>query len=239
MSVAKRPLPRALTVLVAVLCAMALLLWVAGGAAKSDPAPSTTLSLGASPDTVSTGSNTDLSGELSHKAGGGIEGKRVILEQRPRGASAAEFERVQGQPAAGVLTGNGGRFELSTVKPRENTDYRARYEQGSQTSTSPIAAVDVRVNVGLDRVRKNVKVGKNVVMLGKVSPDQTLGTVKLVIKRNKQTFTRTLPLAGSSFTKVFVPNVAGRYTVFATYVPASGQTDFLGNSSKTRRFTAR
>jgi hypothetical protein len=34
-------------------------------------------------------------------------------------------------------------------------------------------------------------------------------------------------------------NVAGRYTVFATYVPANGQTDFLGNSSKTRRFSAR
>lgn len=158
----------------------------------------------------------------------------MIIEQKPRGASAAEFERVPGQPAAGVLTGNGGQF-----KPRENTDYRARYAQGSQASTSPIARVDVKVNVGLDRVRKNMKVGKNVVMFGKVSPNQTLGSVKLVIKRNKQTFTRTLPLAGSSFTKVFVPNVAGRYTVFATYVPASGQTDFLGNSSKTRRFTAR
>ena len=163
----------------------------------------------------------------------------MILEQKPRGASAADFERVPGQPAAGVLTGDGGEFRLLAVKPGENTDYRARYEQGSQTSTSPISRVDVKVSVGLDRVRKNMKVGKNVVMFGKVSPNQTLGTVKLVIKRNKQTVTKVLPLANSSFTNVFVPNVAGRYTVFAIYVPANGQTDFLGNSSKTRRFTAR
>jgi hypothetical protein len=93
----------------------------------------------------------------------------VILEQKPRGASAADFERVPGQPAAGVLTGDGGKFRLLSVKP----------------------------------------------------------------------VTKVLPLANSSFTNVFVPNVAGRYTVFAIYVPANGQTDFLGNSSKTRRFTAR
>jgi hypothetical protein len=74
-------------------------------------------------------------------------------------------------------------------------------------------------------------------MFGKVSPNQTLGTVKLVIKRNEQTATKVVPLAGSTFALVF--NVAGRYTVFATYVPANGQTDFLGNSSKTRRFSAR
>ena len=114
-------------------------------------------------------------GELSQKNGGGISGKRVILEQKPRGASAADFERVPGQPAAGVLTGDGGEFRLLSVKPGENTDYRARYEQGSQTSTSPISRVDVKVNVGLDRVRKNVKVGKNVVMFGKVSPKPDAG----------------------------------------------------------------
>lgn len=60
MSIAKRPLLGVLTVFVAALSAMALLLWVAGGAAKGDPAPSTTLSLSASATTVRTGSNTYL-----------------------------------------------------------------------------------------------------------------------------------------------------------------------------------
>jgi hypothetical protein len=121
--------------------AMALLLWVAASAAKSDPVPGTTLSLSASPDTVNTGPSTD--------------------------------------------------------------------------------------------------VAKNVVMIGKVSPDQTLVTVKLAIKRNQQTITKVVPLAGSTFTHTLVPDVAGRYTVFATYDPTNGQADFLGISSKTRRFTAR
>ena len=226
-----------LAVLSAVLVAMAVLLGVAGGTAKGDTAPNTVLSLDASPTIVKTGSTTSLFGELAQKNGGGIKGKRVVLQQKPRGASADAFERVAGQPAEGVLTGDGGEFRLLAVQPSANTDYRARYVQGSKETTSRTVELGVKVNVGLNVVRKHIKSGNDVVLFGTVSPAQSQGSLSLTVKRDGQKFTRHVPLTGSAFRHTMEPKGKGRYTVVANYAPANGQLDFMGNKSITKRFT--
>ena len=225
-------------VLSAVLLAMAVLFGVAGGAARGDTAPSTVLSLNASPSLVKTGSATGLFGELALKNGGGVKGKRVVLEQKPRGASADDFERVPGQPAEGLLTGDGGEFRLLDVRPGANTDYRARYEQGSQETTSRIVELGVKVDVALHVKKKNMIHGQVAKMVGKVSPSQSLGTVALTVKRDGQKVTRLVPLVGSAFVLEMSPKV-GNYTVSASYTPALGQTDFMGGKSLTRKFNVR
>lgn len=59
----------------------------------------------------------------------------------------------------------------------------------------------------------------------------------MTIKRDGQKFTRRATLANSAFLNKITPKAKGRYTVIATYAPANGQLDFMGNNSVTRRFT--
>ena len=224
-----------LAVLSAALLAMAVLLGVAGGAAKGDTGPNTTLSLNASPGVVNTGSTTGLFGELAHKNGDSVTGKRVVLQQKPHGAPAGDFQDVPGQPAEGVLTGDGGKFNLLSVQP--NTDYRARYVQGSTTTTSRTVELGVKPNVGLNVLREHIKSGNDATLSGLISPAQSQGSVKLTIKRDGQKFNRMATLTGSAFLHKITPKAKGKYAVIATYAPANGQLDFMGNKSVTRRFT--
>lgn len=235
--VSRRPTAGVLAMLSAAPVAMAVLLGVSGGAAKGDTAPNTTLSLDTSPAVVNTGSTTSLFGEPAQKNGGGIKGKRVVLQQKPHGAPAGDFEAVPGQPAEGVLTGDGGEFSLLSVQPNANTDYRARYVQGSSSATSRTVELGVKVNVGLNVLRKHIKSGNDATLSGLVSPVQSQGSLKLTIKRDGQKFTRTATLANSAFLHKIRPKAEGRYTVIATYAPANGQLDFMGNGSITKRFT--
>lgn len=235
--IGRRPTAGVLAVLSAVVVAMAVLLGVAGGAARGDTAPNTVLSLNASPTMVNTGSTTSLFGELAQKNGGGIKGKRVVLQQKPHGTPAGNFQPVPGQPAESVLTGDGGEFSLLSVQPNANTDYRARYVQGSNTTTSRTVELGVKVNVGLNVLRKHIKSGNAAVLSGLVSPAQSQGSLKLTIKRDGQKFTRNATLASSAFLHKITPKAKGRYTVITTYAPANGQLDFMGNKSVTKRFT--
>ena len=227
-----------LAVLSAVLVAMVVLLGVAGGTARGETTTGTVLTLNASPAVVKTGSTTNLFGELSQKNGGGIKGKRVVLQQKPHGAPAGDFQPVAGQPAEGLLTGSGGEFSLPSVKPDANTDYRARFAQGSATTTSRMVEVGVKVDVGLQVQKKNIRHTETVTMLGKVSEAQTEGTVALAVRRDGQKFTKRVPLVDSAFVLAMSPK-RGKYTVSATYAPAAGQTDFMGNKSLTKKFNVR
>jgi len=235
--ITRRPTAGVLAVLSAVVVAMAVLLGVAGGAARGDMAPNTVLSLNASPTIVKTGSTTSLFGELAQKNGGGIKGKRVVLQQKAHKAPAGDFQRVPGQPAEGLLTGDGGEFKLLSVQPSANTDYRARFVQGSKETTSRTVQVGVKVNVELQVLRKHSKSGNDSVLFGKVSPAQSQGSLSLTIKRDGQKLTRRVSLSNSAFLLKIAPKAGGKYTVIANYSPADGQTNFMGNNSVTKRFT--
>jgi hypothetical protein len=93
---------RSILMAAAVLALMLVTLGIAGGVARSDTAPSTDLSLKATPDTLLLGKATELKGSLVHKNGDSVSGKRILLEQKVAGTPV--WVPVPSMPDAGLLT---------------------------------------------------------------------------------------------------------------------------------------
>ena len=190
---------------------------------------STSLSLSASPLTLTYGQKTILSGRLGTSSGELYAGQRVIIQQRPAGA--ASFSNLKA-----VSTNYNGAFKLA-LKPVKNTYYRAVYSGNNTlklgTSASSAKLVRVRVRVTENVSTTSVKLGKSLVISGAVSPSHR-GYVKLIIRRNGSLFARKkASLSSSRYRFVYKPPRTGRYSVVASYAK---DADHLGNVSPARKF---
>lgn len=100
---------------------------------------STTLSLSARPQSISSGQHATLSGKLATTSGEVYAGQEIIVEHKPKGTTSF-------RPFDTLRTDFGGRYKLS-VKPRKTTTYRVIYNGntalGLDASTSPGASVKV------------------------------------------------------------------------------------------------
>ncbi len=168
------------------------------------------LSLGASPATLAFGQSTTLSGKLTDSNGAALANKRVILEQRPSGATS--FIAV---PKGSVLTDSSGNFHLAGVKPAKNTDYQARFA-GDGTNpaiTSELKKVEVKVSVSLKVKTTDLKLGKSRTISGAVTPKHT-GPVTISIERDGQPLeTKTVNTKKSKYRFSYKPTGVGTYTI--------------------------
>ena len=198
------------------------------------PAAAASLTLSASPAKIDHGKKTTLSGKLT-SGSEPVPGKRVIVEQKPAGAT--KFSKTPGQPTAGLLTNSQGNFKLTGVAPKKNTDYRLRFAgaKGLKASTSPVQRVGVKVVLTLDAPPASVKAGSAVRLTGSVTPSHT-GTVKLLIKRGTSTVaTRDVELGSSRYALSYKPASTGNYSVAASF---ARDDDHLGDRSPIRKFKA-
>ena len=191
---------------------------------------STTFSLTASPKTLTFGQKTTLSGKLSASDGKTFSGQGVILQQKPAGANS--FRSIKK-----VLTKADGTFRLSGVKLYKNTTYRARFAGnqalGLKASTSPGRRVNVKVVVTEYVSTHSLRLGRMVVISGRVLPSHT-GRVSLSIRRNGKVFARrSVALRRSAYHLNYKPPRTGRYSVRASF---SSDSDHLGNHSPNRSF---
>lgn len=189
----------------------------------------TSLSLETSRATLVVGQGTTLSGKLSSE-GNGLSGKRVLLLQKPAGAS--KFSQVPGQPAAGVPTASDGAYRLGGIKPHKNTLYRARFSGGAELrlSLSPIKRVNVRA-----KVIASVGSSGSVVSVGGRVVTAREGSVNVTIKKNGRIVKSSMvPMVNSRYRLAYRPSGAGRYTVTARFAK---DHDNLGNVSPTKVFS--
>lgn len=188
-----------------------------------------TLSLANDPATVRFGQHTTLSGRLAAD-GQGLEGRTVVLQQRPVGS--IRWSRV----SDGVrTTAPYGTYGLAGVSPRKHTDYRARYagDPDTEPSMSPVLRTNVRVKVSLAVLGRDLKLGRSRVISGSVRPAHN-GTVRLVIRRNGTVIARqTLPLTDSRYRFSYQPPRRGTYR-FTTLRYAD--EDHLNGRSRTKGF---
>ncbi|HET7479246.1 MAG TPA: S8 family serine peptidase, partial [Rubrobacteraceae bacterium] len=189
----------------------------------------TAITLDATRTRLDFGQGTTLSGTLTSN-GAPLARKTVEIEQRPVGASA--FVSV---PNGAVETGADGGFSLSSVKPRQNTEYRAVFaEQPELQSCAMGRRVDVRVMVSAKLSASTVRPGRGVTISGYVRPSHT-GSVEVEIKHGGAVVKRkTASLDGDShYSLRYTPRPVGKYTVSVSY---SGHTDHLGGVSPARHF---
>lgn len=191
----------------------------------------TEISLSTSPTTLTyNGGTTTLSGTLASGADP-LANRTVVLEQKPDGGSWAAV--ANGRLAT---AGNGG-FALAGVKVDRDTEYRARFasaEEELQSSTSPTAAVDVKMLVSVSTSTKYVKLGRSVGIYGTVMPALT-GTVKLTITRNGAVLSKqSVPLNSSRYSMPYKPRTAGVYYVTATF-----GNEISSGTTNTAKFTVR
>jgi hypothetical protein len=221
-------------VALAALALMLVALGAAGSVARSDPAPSTDLSFNATPDKIVLGSATELKGRLIPKNGDSVSGKRILLEQKVAGTSV--WVPVPNVPVAGLLTDADGDFSLSGVKPHNNTQYRARFIQGSQDYTSDAVPVNVKIPITLSKNR--IKEGNGIKIKGSVVPGQASGIVRLTLEGNHKRVMKTVNLDDSKFVYEFTPTKVGKFNITAHYRPAD-QLLNLTNKSITRTLRVR
>jgi hypothetical protein len=225
---------RSILMAAAVLALMLVTLGIAGGVARSDTAPSTDLSLKATPDTLLLGKATELKGSLVHKNGDSVSGKRILLEQKVAGTPV--WVPVPSMPDAGLLTNAGGEFSLAGVKPHNNTQYRARFIQGAQDYTSDAVPVNVKVRIPLNLSKNRVKEGNGTKISGSVNPGQATGKIQLTLQGNHKRVVKTINLDDSKFEYKFTPKKAGKYNVTAHF---KNNESNLGNKSITRTLRVR
>jgi hypothetical protein len=219
---------------VVALSLMLVTILATGGVARSDTAPSTDLSLSATPDPIVLGKATELKGKLVNKNGDIVSGKRVLLEQKVGGT--ALWVPVPSMPDVGALTNAGGKFSLAGVKPQNNTLYRARYFQGSQDYTSDAVPANVKVKTPITLSKNRIKEGNGIDISGSVRPGQPDGEIRLTIQGNKKRVMKIVDLDDSKFVYRFTPIKVGKYNVTAHY---NSNEINLGNSSITRTLRVR
>ena len=183
---------------------------------------------------------TALSGRLLDAAGAPLGGREVVLESRPWAGAPATlpFQRVPGQPAAGVTTAPDGTFSLPGVKPGWTTDYRARFA-GDGTNdpvTSPLEVVRLKVDVDLRVSGANLKLGRGRSLSGRVFPAHHGLPVRLTIERDgRQVAVKETKVGEDSrFDTLYRPTRAGSYSVVARF--PNHFPGHLGNTSPVRRF---
>jgi hypothetical protein len=186
----------------------------------------TSLTLAASPKTLTFGQTTTLSGQLTKTVGGaGVSGEQVILEHRPAGET--DFTQV----GNASTTDANGNFSFAKVQRNGNTEYRARFAGDPaaklNASASNTELVEVKVGLTLKVSRTTVKLGKKAIIFGAVSPAHT-GSVQLTIKRGTAVvLTKSVPLDSSSLYKLgYKPKRTGSYSVTANF---AADNDHLGN----------
>lgn len=192
---------------------------------------STSLGLSVSQLTITYGQSETLSGRLVTGDGNLYAGQKIQIQQKPAGTTS--FSNLKT-----VSTGFDGRFKL-TLKPAENTYYRAIYA-GNKTlklgaSASSAKPVNVKVRVSENLSASSVKLGKSITISGAISPSHK-GYVKLAMRRNGTLFaTKKVPLNSSRYSYSYKPPKTGSYAVVASY---ARDADHLGNSSPSKSFKA-
>ena len=190
----------------------------------------TNLTLANSPRTITFGKTTKLSGKLSSE-GEPLGSRTVILQRRPTGASS--FTKV-GQ----TTTAADGTYSLSSVKPDENTNYRAVFSGNTSdklaSTQSTYSQALVRVRVGLSTSSTKLKLGRARTISGSVAPKHG-GSVTVTIKRNGSVVARKKDALNSysRYSIRYKPSRPGTYAFTATY---SKHGDHLGNRGPQRSF---
>lgn len=198
------------------------------------------LGLGAGRALLTHPEGTTLSGRLLDAAGAPLGGREVVLESRPWAGAPATlpFQRVAGQPSAGVTTAPDGTFSLPGVRPGWTTDYRARFAGGGTDDpiTSPLEVVRLKVEVDLRVPGTALKLGRSRSLSGEVSPAHHGMPVRLTIERDgKPVAARETKVdENSRFETSYRPARTGSYSVIARF--PNHPPGHLGNTSPVRRF---
>jgi plastocyanin len=196
-------------------------------------APAAIVSLAATPDVVTYGAKTTLSGTISTQP----SGEKVDILAQVAGENAYKL-------IATVTTTADGAFSYA-VAPAKNTTYEARTKlAGLAPITSADVPVKVRPQVGLRRLslhRFKVSVtaadsfvGKYVVFQRYISSTGTWRTVKSV--QLKAMVPTAIPLPGTLVsTSTFTVNLKQGYKVRAILAPSQAGSSYLAASSPTIR----
>jgi hypothetical protein len=207
------------------LVATATLLVPAAAVQAAKPAPAT-LTLGASPTTVTFGKPTTLSGKLT--GGKAVAGQTIQVQ-----ADTAPFEGKYANVATATTDAAGN--WTATNAPTALTRYRAK----AGNTTSPTADVAVRLRVGIGVSDRTPKRGSRVRFSGRVAPAHDGAQVRIQ-RRTATGWTTvartTLADAGtevSKYSKRVRVRRSGTYRVRVL----SGDTDHLAGTSPRRRLT--
>lgn len=106
------------------------------------PATQSALNLRAEPSTVDVGGSTTLSGSLTLSGGEGLSGRKVVIEEKPLGATS--WRTV---PNGELTTGANGSFGIPNLVPGKTSDYRATFAGQPGVGISGSTSQTVRVEV--------------------------------------------------------------------------------------------
>jgi hypothetical protein len=191
---------------------------------NATPAPRTTVTLTATPSTVSYGQVSVMEGRLGN---GGNDQKIDIL--------ATECGSKTAKLVGSGMTGTGGLYAVLT-HPARRTTYRARW----RTSLSPTVSVGVRPVVAPKKLKQNrfsvsvlagrLFVGKSVAIrryVGRTKHWYTIGTITL---RRRAATTTTMP-GSIATTAAFAARLGRGVTIRAVLPPAQSGSCYLVASS--------
>jgi plastocyanin len=191
---------------------------------KAAPAAAATVTLAATPSTVSYSHASTLQGKLSTGAGA----QKVDIVATECGSTAA---KVVGT----ATTGTGGLFALPT-RPARATSYQARW---NTKTLSPAVSVAVRPVVALTKLRTNrfsvsvlaaeSFVGKSVAIRRYVARTRHWYTIKTVTLRSRVASTAMPGSIGT--TSAFVARLGRGVTIRAVLPPAQAGSCYLAAAS--------